>query len=311
MTINHIREMTGIEDDLDDLNVFDDSSPEEAREKDESANESAINTACYEVLKGCSEPEIVESLINFFVNDLLASEFESIRHVSVEGFSKLMLLGVVYSPPLLTRLILIWFFPNTSSEVTQFLSVFLPIYVKSEIRYKQNDESILVTGQLCYMECFWNTLMALLETKVVALEDEEDYQVFEYLPYLLEKDPKKSVDAFSRIDLKNVIRYMVKLSQPKYHAEILRRSLAGMETLLDNGKKDKKSILNSYLEYFVSLCTELSITESISEVPKSTQSLIDSVLAKISSIKGLKKENTEKLSRVLKLLSKQIHRQSP
>lgn len=312
MTINHIREMTGIDEaDLDELNVFDDSSPEEAREKNDSVNDSAVNMGCYEVLKGTCEAEIVESLIDFFVTQLLSSEFESIRQTSVEGFSKLMLLGVVYSPNLLCRLILIWFYPETSSEITQFLSVFLPIYVKSEIRYKHNDENLLVTGQLCFLDCFWDTLMVLLETKIIQLENDQDYKIFDYLPYLYEEDSDKSLEVFRKIDVKNLIQYMLKLSQPKYHQEVLRRTLERMESLLVTGKKDKKSILNSYLEYFVFLCAELNITECIEEVQTSTQTLIESVLAKMSSLRGLKKENTEKLNRILKLLSKKIHRSSP
>ncbi len=57
----------------------------------------------------------------------------------------------MYSPQLLSKLILLWYDTDSSDEMRQFLGVFLPIY--SGIEMKSN-----LKGQNAFEECFISTV---------------------------------------------------------------------------------------------------------------------------------------------------------
>ena len=57
----------------------------------------------------------------------------------------------MYSPQLLSKLIILWYDPDSSEELRQFLGVFLPIY--SGVNMKAN-----LKGENAFEECFIKTV---------------------------------------------------------------------------------------------------------------------------------------------------------
>ncbi|XP_074605499.1 condensin complex subunit 3-like [Brevipalpus obovatus] len=315
LTMNHLRELTALseglnasarEEDLEELREMSIRS-----EEDQTCDATTMATP-YHPLKRDSETSVASSLIDFFTSELLATNFPKVAERSVEGFAKLMLLGIMYSPKLLSRYIMIWYWPDTDSEILQFLGVFLPVYVGSRTRYMQDKKNITVTGQNCLIDCFMETLEILYEAKNSARRDPEELRIFQYLPYLgREEIHSKSVPLCQKIDLKRVADFMLQLLQPQYHSLLFDSVLKHVHDLVSNRPDEFRYYSNFIIEYSVPICCDLSVGHIDQNKQKEWQEMIDVIVCKIVTMKGMRKDKSDKFVRSLKLVSKQIHRQSP
>ncbi|CAG2103145.1 unnamed protein product [Medioppia subpectinata] len=132
----------------------------ESMDEDEDNDRTIINETGLDVL--CSDSEAgdqedvdeEDTFINLFTELLekhLNSEMDSIKLITSQGIGKLFILGRMYSPQLLSKMILLWYDPDSSEELRQFLGVFLPIY--SGVRMKAN-----LKGENAFEECFLKTV---------------------------------------------------------------------------------------------------------------------------------------------------------
>ncbi|CAG2181370.1 unnamed protein product, partial [Oppiella nova] len=99
----------------------------------------AEDVLCSESEGQNSDDEDEDSFLSLFIDLLekhLNSELDAIKLITAQGIGKLFILGRMYSPQLLSKLIILWYDPDSSEELRQFLGVFLPIY--SGVNMKAN-----------------------------------------------------------------------------------------------------------------------------------------------------------------------------
>ncbi|CAG2166755.1 unnamed protein product [Oppiella nova] len=114
----------------------------------------AEDVLCSESEGQNSDDEDEDSFLSLFIDLLekhLNSELDAIKLITAQGIGKLFILGRMYSPQLLSKLIILWYDPDSSEELRQFLGVFLPIY--SGVNMKAN-----LKGENAFEECFIKTV---------------------------------------------------------------------------------------------------------------------------------------------------------
>ncbi|XP_054157960.1 condensin complex subunit 3-like [Oppia nitens] len=140
-------------------NSVDNSDDEEEDDNDNDRtvivhNETNVLCSDSEDQNSDDEEQDEDKFINLFTDLLernLVSELDSIRLITGQGIAKLFLLGRMYSPQLLSRLLIMWYDPDSGEELRQFLGVFLPIY--SGVQMKAN-----LKGENAFEECFVKTI---------------------------------------------------------------------------------------------------------------------------------------------------------
>ena len=155
-----------------------------------------------------------EQLIKDFVRFLLnhtRTEDERVKTSSVMGICKLMLLGRIYSPKLLSELILLWFNASTSRVIQQDIGTFLPIYCL--------DQSVLATHLTIRLPTHLTGQASLLECFMVTVENVYRLERGQQLnSSFLNAERSNYYD--SNIDVLNIIDFMLNLLEPINHAAI-------------------------------------------------------------------------------------------
>ncbi|KAF5379027.1 hypothetical protein D9615_006072 [Tricholomella constricta] len=97
--------------------------------------------------------DIAQKIINFLLQTLEAEESAAIQAVICVGLSKILLLGLITDPQVLTCLVLTYVSPTTSmnQELRQCLSYFFPVYCYSAPKNQQQMQSIFITAFDLYM----------------------------------------------------------------------------------------------------------------------------------------------------------------
>jgi len=152
------------------------------------------------------EEEIIKQLTKFLLK-FIRSGGEEVKSTSVLAICKLLLLGKIYSPLLLSELILLWYNSSTSISIQHDIGTFLPIYCQSSTLYNI-DIPENFNGQHCLFECFMSTV-----ENVYRLERGQQLNTS-----LTNVDHSNYYD--SEIDVLNVIGFMLHLLEPSNHAKI-------------------------------------------------------------------------------------------
>lgn len=145
-----------------------------------------------------SYDQFLERLIELILNHL-SSESESIRFTTVQGTGKLMLLGKVYSPHLLSQLILLWYNPNSTTQIRHFLGVYFPLFAFQDTKFRSS-----AVGQSAFEECFLETIGAVFE---MTRKDPAEFD-----PHEFEITPA---------EIENMIVFMTNLMNDDAHVRVL------------------------------------------------------------------------------------------
>ena len=230
-----LRHNTNNESDLDQDDPAD-SDNEYADRQAELTMRSAIIDPNKTALQLEKEDEIIKQLTKFLLK-FIRSEDEEIKATSVMGISKLLLLGRIYSPLLLSELILLWYNSSTSLSIQHDIGTFLPIYCLASATYKI-DIPENFSGQHCLLECFMVTV-----ENVYRLERGERLDV--------SFDLMRSNYYDSDIDVLNVIDFMLNLLEPANHVRIVfefaRRLLEVLQVERDDEYELKEPFITKYL----------------------------------------------------------------
>ena len=182
------------------------------------------------------EDEIIKQLTKFLLR-FIRSEEEQTKSISVMGICKLLLLGRIYSPLLLSELILLWYNSSTSQAIQHDIGIFLPIYCLASVAY-QIEIPDHFSGQRCLLECFTSTV-----ENVYRLERGEQLDV--------SFDLMRSNYYDSEIDVLNVIDFMLNLLEPANHVTIAfdfcRRLLKILQIDRDDEYELKEPFISKYL----------------------------------------------------------------
>ena len=182
------------------------------------------------------EDEIIKQLTKFLLK-FIRSEEEEIKSTAVMGICKLLLLGRIYSPLLLSELILLWYNSSTSLPIQHDIGTFLPIYCLASATYKI-DIPEHFSGQHCLLECFMSTV-----ENVYRLERGECLELSFNLQHSNYYD--------SDIDVLNVIDFMLNLLEPTNHVKITfefcRRLLEILQIARDDEYELKEPFVTKYL----------------------------------------------------------------
>lgn len=213
--------------DSDSRNDTEDRGDSSDKSEQQQQNETLINKSQFIELSatstGCRQL-IREQLVKDFTRFLLGhtkAEDERMRCTSVMGICKLMMLGRIYSPKLLSELILLWFNASTSQWIQQDIGTFLPIYCLEQSTLTVHLSVSLpthLTGQHSLLECFMVTV-----ENVYRLERGQQLN-----SSFLNAERSNYYD--SNIDVLNVIDFMLNLLEPANHAAI---AIAFAERILD------------------------------------------------------------------------------
>lgn len=182
------------------------------------------------------EDEILKRLTKFLLK-FIRSDEDEIKSTTVMGICKLLLLGRIYSPLLLSELILLWYNSSTSLPIQHDIGTFLPIYCLTSATYKI-DIPENFSGQHCLLECFMSTV-----ENVYRLERGERLEV--------SFDLMRSNYYDSDIDVLNVIDFMLNLLEPANHVKIVfefgRRLLEILQIDRDDEYELKEPFITKYL----------------------------------------------------------------
>lgn len=233
----------------------------------------------FETLNKNSEQEIINSLIEVFTDRLFNCGIDRIEESAIEGFAKLMILGVIYSPALLSRLIITWYLPETKPNILQFLGVFIPIYVGSESKYVREDDHITVTGQTCLVDCFIDTLEILYEAKCTSsvAVGLNEIRLFQLLPSL-DYDSQ-----YRQIDLKNVTSFMLNLIRPSQHKNLLSNLIHKMFAIVTSDDQEYKFYEDFLAEYLLKAAERLSLDDVDDNIFNELRPVMIKTIAKMKS----------------------------
>ena len=142
--------------------------------------------------------QFLERLIELILNHL-SSDSEFIRFTTVQGTGKLMLLGKVYSPHLLSQLILLWYNPNSTTQIRHFLGVYFPLFAFQDTKFRSS-----AAGQSAFEECFLETIGSVYE---MTRKDPREYE-----PHEFEITPA---------EIENMIVFMTNLMNDDAHVRVM------------------------------------------------------------------------------------------
>ncbi|RWS01908.1 condensin complex subunit 3-like protein [Dinothrombium tinctorium] len=154
------------------------------------------------------DEEVMKLLMKMLCEQLDSSSNE-ISHIAAQGVAKLLLLGRLYSPNLLSQLIIKWYRSDVYPETKHFLGVFIPIYAFSDVKYSPVNSTQL-SGQTAVEECFMETIETVYKHKYVA-------QNMNHSRFSQETVFETDI---ATIDLENMIHFFVELMSDEIHPRI-------------------------------------------------------------------------------------------
>jgi len=252
------------------------------------------------------ERELIDSITNLLMDQLISSEYDSIKKIAAEGIGKLMILGVIFSQQLLSKLIIIWYLPDIPRFITQFLGVFIPIYVGSETYYLQKEDGMTVTGQTCLLECIIETITTIYEIKFNSKESLNESRLNRFFPFLEDSSQLAS------IDIKNMMSFMLELLSKENHGLFLSRLCHKMLDILSLCEEDYLKMEDLLMDYLIKAALRLEFDNIESTQSKELKVLLNNVLhkikARLDSMSSLNRKRAERFIRSLQDLLKRLYR---
>ncbi|CAG2175398.1 unnamed protein product, partial [Oppiella nova] len=98
---------------------------------DKNGDKSEDNSQVRQLAFDDSDEDFITSLKQFFETQL-DSQVAEIRETAVQGVAKLLMHSRLYSPELLSKLVVIWFTPDENQTIVQFIGDFLRLYALAE-----------------------------------------------------------------------------------------------------------------------------------------------------------------------------------
>ncbi|CAG2100346.1 unnamed protein product [Medioppia subpectinata] len=169
----------GDEDFITSLKQFFESQLESISEDNSKARQLAFDSD--------GDEDFITSLKQFFESQLESNVWQ-IRETTVQGVAKLLIHSRLYSPELLSKMIVIWFTPEEKQEIVQFIGDFLRQYALAE-------SLGVIVGQSALQDSFLPTLEILYEQRS-------------------ETPPPK------RINAENLIKFFLNLIDDNSHQEL-------------------------------------------------------------------------------------------
>lgn len=122
----------------------------------------------------------LDKFIDLLTN-LIDAQFESdspvIRYHAVEGVAKMLSLGKIYSPRLLTKLIMIWYNDEVEQKTKHFIGVFLPFFAFSD-----KTRASAGSGQSTFEDCYLDTIKTAYVNSKKAPEEIENVHCEPQMP---------------------------------------------------------------------------------------------------------------------------------
>lgn len=275
------------DDDQININTHDESNLDRD-ENDKDLNEAnlsrsqIINTTAKTQVQIEKEEEIIKQLTKFLLK-FIRSGKEEIKSTSVMAICKLLLLGKIYSPLLLSEIILLWYNSNTSISIQHDIGTFLPIYCQASTLYGIDLPDHL-NGQHCLLECFMYTI-----ENFYCLERGQEMETsFTFVHSMYYDD---------EININNVIEFMLNLLEPSNHGkvsiEICERILAILKIERDDEYKLKEPFLINYL---IRCLNSFKLFELTDGEKMKLQSLVESMQEQ-DRFKELKKNYCSKIEK--------------
>ena len=144
-----------------------------------------------------NDEDFIMSLKQFFYTQL-DSENKEIRQTAAQGVSKLLIHCRMYSPELLSKLIIIWFTPNEDQAIIQFIGEFLRLYSLAEsqgviVGQSALEEAFVITLQTIYEENLRINSDNLIKFFLKLIADESHVKLADDLvKRLIESEPNKT-----------------------------------------------------------------------------------------------------------------------
>jgi hypothetical protein len=137
---------------------------------DKNGDKSEDNSQVRQLAFDDSDEDFITSLKQFFETQL-DSRVAEIRETAVQGVAKLLMHSRLYSPELLSKLVVIWFTPDENQTIVQFIGDFLRLYALAE------SQGVIV-GQSALQESFLLTLQTLYEQRLKTINCENLIKFF-------------------------------------------------------------------------------------------------------------------------------------
>ncbi|CAK9252582.1 unnamed protein product [Sphagnum jensenii] len=183
-------------------------SGEEFFESSVSSGERTIDEEQNRIMEELNKDETTEEDVMKLMTELLVDQLKSssdeIRLITSQGVGKLLFLGRLYSPNLLTRLITLWYDPELQEETKQFIGVFFSMYSSAQTKYSSQ-----LTVQTALEECFMETITSVYKAKqkIANFDVSQDSNDFDE-------------DQVAEINFENLISFMVNLIADENHPNI-------------------------------------------------------------------------------------------
>lgn len=238
-------------------------------------------------IRRCITKEFIKFLLMF-----VKEKDAKLNFTSIMGICKLMLLGRIYSPKLLSELILVYYNSNTNQSIVQAIGTFLPIYLneslKSNIKIKL---PIHLTGQYSLIECFMYTIENFYRL-VRGQELDSSFDVVHSNYY------------DNEIDVINVIEFMLNLLEPKNHGEILIEIFEKILEILEIEREDEYQLKEPFIiDYLIRCLNSFKLFELTDGEKIRLKSLVD-LIRDQDRFKEWKKRHCSKINKfVLRLES--------
>jgi hypothetical protein len=197
------------------------------------------------------EEEIIKQLTKFLLK-FVRSDDEEIKSTAIMGICKLLILGRIYSPLLLSELILLWYNSSTSLPIQHDIGTFLPTYCQASTTYRIHIPENF-SGQYCLLECFMSTV-----ENVYRLERGEQLDI--------SIDLMRTNYYDSDIDVLNVIEFMLNLLEPINHVKIVLEFCEKILEIMRLERDDEYELKETFItKYLISSLNSFKLFESTDE----------------------------------------------
>ncbi|KAI1289891.1 Condensin complex subunit 3 [Halotydeus destructor] len=172
--------------------------------------------------------------LTLLIKEQLGSQMDEIRHVAVEGVAKMLTLGRIYSPPLLSRLLLIWYNTETAPKTKQFLGVYFPFFAYSD------NARTTSAGQSTFEECY-------LDTIKLAHKNSE-----------LDEDSEELIESpLSQIEIENLVGFVTQMLNEE---SAVRVAISTLNELINLYEEDE--IHSNLIRYYFKALSVLPLSSA-------------------------------------------------
>lgn len=165
-------------------------------------------------------------------NAIKKNEYEFITAL-VEGTAKLLFMKKLYSPEILSHLILWWYHPRTPSRLKQFIGIFLPHFVEVMSKEKEGGKQNQNSNQTNDDDANWLEEL-LMETFVTSIQLLHDYIL------------GQGQAIMSSEDMMSLIIFLCNLIPYSYHANLVDRVDDKIDSLSDKNDPSVKDLMKYF-----------------------------------------------------------------